>query len=153
IRIQASGGLSQADIDKMVKDAESHAEDDKKKRELVEAKNQAEGLIHTTERTIKESGDKIPAGDKQAVETAIAALKEVTGGEDLDAIRAKTEALAQVSMKIGEAMYKQQGAPGGDAGPQADAGAGQAGASGAGDEKVVDADFEEVDENKKRGQG
>ena len=156
IRIQASGGLSQADIDKMVKDAESHAEDDKKKRELVEARNQAEGLIHTTERTLKESGDKVPAGDKQAVEQAIAALKGVTASEDVGDIRSKTEALAQVSMKIGEAMYKQQGAPGGETGPQADAGAGagQGGASsGAGDEKVVDADFEEVDENKKRGSG
>jgi molecular chaperone DnaK len=155
IRIQASGGLSQADIDKMVKDAESHAEDDKKRRELVEARNQAEGLIHTTERTLKESGDKIPAGDKQAVEQAIVALKGVTAGEDVGEIRAKTEALAQVSMKIGEAMYKQQGAPEGEAGPQADAGAGasQGGSSGAGDEKVVDADFEEVDENKKRGSG
>jgi molecular chaperone DnaK len=154
IRIQASGGLSQADIDKMVKDAESHAEDDKKRRELVEAKNQAEGLIHTTERTLKESGDKVPAGDKQAVEAAIAALKGVTAGEDVGEIRSKTEALAQVSMKIGEAMYKQQGAPGGEAEPQADTGASHGGASpGAGDEKVVDADFEEVDENKKRGAG
>jgi molecular chaperone DnaK len=152
IRIQASGGLSQSDIDKMVKDAESHAEDDKKRRELVEARNQAEGLIHTTERTLKESGDKIPAGDKQAVEQAIAALKGATAGEDLGEIRSKTEALGQVSMKIGEAMYKQQGAPGAEAGPQAEAGAGQGGAS-AGDEKVVDADFEEVDENKKRGSG
>jgi molecular chaperone DnaK len=154
IRIQASGGLSQADIDKMVKDAESHAEDDKKRRELVEARNQAEGLIHTTERTLKESGEKIPAGDKQAVEQAIAALKGATSGEDVGEIRSKTEALAQVSMKIGEAMYKQQGAPGGEAGPQAQPGTGQGGAStGAGDEKVVDADFEEVDENKKRGSG
>ena len=153
IRIQASGGLNQADIDKMVKDAEAHAEDDKKRRELVEAKNQAEGLIHTTERTLKEAGDKIPAGDKQAVEQAITALKGVTGGEDLDDIRAKTEALAQASMKIGEAMYKQQGAPGGEAGPQADAGTSQSSSSGAGDEKVVDADFEEVDDNKKRGSG
>jgi molecular chaperone DnaK len=153
IRIQASGGLSQADIDKMVKDAESHAEDDKKRRELVEARNQAEGLVHTTERTLKESGDKIPAGDKQAVEQAIAALKGATAGEDVGEIRSKTEALAQVSMKIGEAMYKQQGAPGGEAGPQAEAGASQGSSSGAGDEKVVDADFEEVDENKKRGSG
>jgi molecular chaperone DnaK len=153
IRIQASGGLNQADIDKMVKDAEAHAEDDKKRRELVEAKNQAEGLIHTTERTLKEAGDKIPAGDKQAVEQAITALKGVTGGEDLDDIRAKTETLAQASMKIGEAMYKQQGAPGGEAGPQADAGTSQSSSSGAGDEKVVDADFEEVDDNKKRGSG
>src|SRR6185503_5607906 len=151
IRIQASGGLNQADIDKMVKDAESHAEDDKKRRELVEARNQAEGLIHTTERTLKESGDKIPAGDKQNVEQAIAALKSATSGEDVGEIRSKTEALAQASMKIGEAMYKQQGAPGAEAGPQAETGASQGTSSGAGDEKVVDADFEEVDENKKRG--
>src|SRR5689334_5564968 len=151
IRIQASGGLSQADIDKMVKDAESHAEDDKKRRELVEARNQAEGLIHTTERTLKESGDKIPAGDKQAVESAIAALKGATSGEDVGEIKAKTEALAQVSMKLGEALYKAQQAE--------QAGAGDAGASpggsthGAapGNDKVVDADFEEVDDQKKRG--
>ena len=149
IRIQASGGLSAADIDKMVKDAESHADDDKKKRELVEAKNQAEGLIHTTERTLSEAGDKVPAADKQAVEQAIAALKAVTGSEDPAEIKAKTEALAQVSMKLGEAMYKAQAAQG-EAGPQAEAGA-PGGAAGAGDEKVVDADFEEVDENKKRG--
>jgi molecular chaperone DnaK len=152
IRIQASGGLSQGDIDKMVKDAESHAEDDKKRRELVEAKNQAEGLVHTTERTLKEAGDKVPASDKQAVEQAIAALKSVSGGDDVGEIKSKTEALAQISMKIGEAMYKQQGAPG-EGGPQADAGASQGGASGGSDEKVVDADFEEVDDNKKRGAG
>jgi molecular chaperone DnaK len=150
IRIQASGGLSQADIDKMVKDAEAHAEEDKRRRDLVEAKNQAEGLVHTTERTLKEAGDKVPAGDRQAVEQAIAALKSVTGGDDAGEIRAKTEALAQASMKIGEAMYKQ--------GPQAgagepDAAAAQGGSSGASDEKVVDADFEEVDDNKKRGAG
>ncbi|HVA15552.1 MAG TPA: Hsp70 family protein, partial [Stellaceae bacterium] len=153
IRIQASGGLSQADIDKMVKDAESHAEDDKKRRELVEAKNQAEGLIHTTERTLSEAGDKVPANDRQAVEQAIAALKAVTGSEDPAEIKAKTEALAQVSMKIGEAMYKTQG-PQGEAGPQAGPAAGApGGAAGAGDEKVVDADFEEVDDSKKRGAG
>src|SRR6202034_2533102 len=120
IRIQASGGLSQSDIDKMVKDAESHAEDDKKRRELVEAKNQAEGLIHTTERTLKENGDKLPAGDRQAVEAAIAELKSVSGGEDAGQIRSKTEALAQVAMKLGEAVYKSQqaggNAPGGEDG-------------------------------------
>jgi molecular chaperone DnaK len=143
IRIQASGGLSQGDIEKMVKDAEAHAEEDKKRRELVEAKNQAEGLVHTTEKTLKEGGDKIPAGDRQAVEAAIAALKAVTGGDDIGQIRAKTEALAQASMKIGEAMYKAaQGAPGGGGGTGA-----------AGSEKVVDADFEEVDDQKKRGAG
>ncbi len=150
IRIQASGGLSQSDIEKMVQDAESHADEDKKRRELIEAKNQAEGLIHTTERTLKEAGDKVPAGERQAVEQAIAALKGVTGGDDAGEIKAKTEALAQVSMKIGEAMYKAQAAPGGEAGPQPGAQAGAGAASG--DDKVVDADFEEVDD-KKRGSG
>jgi molecular chaperone DnaK len=153
IRIQASGGLSQGDIEKMVKDAEAHADEDKKLRELVEARNQAEALVHTTERTLKEAGDKIPAAERNAVEQAIAALKGVTGGEDVGEIKAKTEALAQVSMKIGEAMYKAQSAPGADAGPQAggpQAGAG--GSSGGGSDKVVDADFEEVDD-KKRGSG
>jgi molecular chaperone DnaK len=151
IRIQASGGLAQSDIEKMVKDAESHAEEDKKRRELVEAKNQAEGLIHTTERTLNEAGDKVPAGERQAVEQAIAALKAVTSGEDLGEIKSKTEALAQISMKIGEAMYKAQGGPGGDAGPQPGGSQQQGGQ--AGGEKVVDADFEEVDDNKKRGSG
>ena len=150
IRIQASGGLSQSDIDKMVKDAEAHADEDKKQRELVEARNQAEGLIHTTERTLKEAGDKVAANERQAVEQAIAALKSVTGGEDVGEIKSKTEALAQVSMKIGEAMYK-QAAPGADAGPQAGGPqAGGGGAAGGGNDKVVDADFEEVDD-KKRG--
>ena len=109
IRIQASGGLTKDDIEKMVKDAEAHADEDRKRRELVEAKNQAEALIHTTERTLTEAGDKVPANERQAVEQAIAALKAVTGGDDPGAIKAKTEALAQVSMKIGEAMYKAQG--------------------------------------------
>jgi molecular chaperone DnaK len=153
IRIQASGGLSDTDIDKMVKDAEAHAEEDKKRRELVEARNHAEALVHTTERTLKESGDKIPAGEREAVEAAVRDLKSVSGGEDVGQIQAKTEALAQVSMKLGEAMYKAQ-----QTGPTGDAGGGQAGPGGGGaaggDDKVVDADFEEVDErNKKRGAG
>jgi molecular chaperone DnaK len=156
IRIQASGGLSDADIDKMVKDAEAHAEEDKKRRELVEAKNQADGLIHTAERSLTEAGDKVPAEEKTAVEQAVQALKDVVGGEDLDAIKSKTEALAQASMKIGEALYRAQQA-GGDPGAAA-AGAGEhpaAGPQGGGahDDKVVDADFEEVDEQKKRGSG
>jgi molecular chaperone DnaK len=147
IRIQASGGLSDADIDKMVKDAEAHAEEDKKRRELVEVKNQAEALIHSTERTLKEAGDKVPAGEKQSVEAAVAALRTAIGGDEVGEIRSKTEALAQVSMRIGEAMYKaQQGA---QAGGEPSGGAGPGGA--AGDEKVVDADFEEVDDQKKRG--
>jgi molecular chaperone DnaK len=146
IRIQASGGLSDVDIEKMVKDAEAHAEEDKKRRELVEVRNQAEALVHSTERTLKESGDKVPAGERQSVEAAIAALKTATSGEDAAEIRAKTEALAQVSMRIGEAMYKAQqgGQPGGE-----QPGGGPTG--GAGSEKVVDADFEEVDDQKKRG--
>jgi len=149
IRIQASGGLSDTDIEKMVKDAEAHAEDDKKRRELVEARNQAEALIHTTERTLKDGGDKVPAAERQAVEAAISALKGVSGGDDVGEIRSKTEALAQVSMRIGEAMYKAQQAGGGpEAGPQPGAGTGAE--SQAGGDKVVDADFEEVDE-KKRG--
>lgn len=146
IRIQASGGLSDADIDKMVKDAEANAEADKKKKELVEAKNQAEGLIHTTEKTLKENGDKISAADKTAIEDAVKALKTGVEAEDLAVIKEKTEALMQASLKLGEAMYKQQAeAAGAQGAAGADAGA-DAGASGQqnGDEKVVDADFEEV---------
>ena len=148
IRIQASGGLSDADIQKMVKDAEAHAADDKKRRELVDARNHADALIHTTERTIKENGDKIPAGDKTAAEAAVAELKTAMEGDDLDALKAKTEALAQVSMKLGEAMYKagQGEAPGAGAGA---AGAGAAGAA-PNEPGVVDADFEEVDDDKKK---
>jgi molecular chaperone DnaK len=149
IRIQASGGLSDADIQKMVKDAEAHAEEDRKRRELIDARNQADGLIHTTERSIKDGGDKVPAGEKEAAERAMADLKSVMEGDDLAAIKAKTDALAQASMKIGEAMYK---AGAGDAAGAAGAGAGAAGA-GAGHQAepgVVDADFEEVDDDKKK---
>jgi len=157
IRIQASGGLSDADIERMVKDAEAHAAEDKRKKEMVEAKNQAESLIHTTERTLTEGGDKVSPGDREAVESAIRSLREVTSGEDVDAIKARTETLGQAAMKLGEAMYKaQQASGGGDAaggpgaaGPTGGAGPG-AGAQGkAGDDKVVDADFEEVDDQKK----
>jgi len=154
IRIQASGGLSKDDISKMVKDAEAHAEEDKKRREQVEAKNQAEALIHTSEKTLKENGDKLPADAKQAIEAAVADLKGVIGGGDLGQIRSKTEALAQASMKAGEALYKAQTPPpGGAPGPDAQGGGAQGPGSqaGGGSEKVVDADFEEVDEKKKRG--
>ncbi|HEX4113949.1 MAG TPA: molecular chaperone DnaK [Stellaceae bacterium] len=156
IRIQASGGLSDADIDKMVKDAESHAEDDKKKKELVEARNHADSLIHSTEKSLGEMGDKVPALDKQGIEAAIAELRSVIAGDDVNAIRSRTEVLAQAAMKMGEALYKAQSAPGAEA-PQPEAqaqpGAAAGGASDAGDDKVVDADFEEVDEQKKRGAG
>jgi molecular chaperone DnaK len=157
IRIQASGGLSEADIDKMVKDAEAHAAEDKKLRELVEAKNQADALIHTTERTLQEAGDKVPASDREPAQSAIQALKDVLGGEDVEQIKSKTEALAQVAMKLGEAMYKAQQSAGGDAGgpqggPGAHGGPGAGGPGGGpGGDKVVDADFEEVDDQKKRG--
>jgi len=155
IRIQASGGLNDDEVERMVKDAESHAEEDKTRRALVEAKNQAEALIHTTEKTLSESGDKIAPADKTAAEEAVAALKTAAEGEDADEIRAKTEVLVQVSMKLGEALYK-------DAADAAEGGAGDAesGDDGAddksadeteqtSDDEVVDADFEEVDDDKK----
>ncbi len=144
IRIQASGGLADEDIDRMVREAEEHASEDKKRRELVEAHNHAEAAIHTAERSIAEAGDKVSAADKEAVEAAIQELKSVKDGEDVEAIQQKTTALAEASMKMGEALYKaaqEEGAaqsPGesADSGPQADEG-------------VVDADFEEVDDDKK----
>jgi molecular chaperone DnaK len=155
IRIQASGGLSEGDIDNMVKDAEAHAAEDKKRRELVEAKNQADALIHTTERSLGEAGDKVPPGDRDAVQSAIQALKDALGSEDVEQIKSKTEALAQVAMKLGEAMYKAQQAAGGEAGggPQGGAGTGAGGGGAGHGDKVVDADFEEVDDQKKRGSG
>ena len=146
IRIQASGGLSDADIDRMVKEAESHAEEDKKRRELVEVRNQAEALVHSTEKMLSDFGDKVSAEDKSAVEAAAAEVKTAAEGEDVDAIKQKLDALAQASMKLGEAMYQSSQAEGGDEGPSADAG-GSAGA----DDNVVDVDFEEVkdDDDKK----
>ena len=143
IRIQASGGLSDADIEKMVKDAEANAEADKKKKELVEAKNQAEGLIHTTEKTLKENPDKISSADKSAIEAAIADLKTVLEGEDAEAIKTKSDALMQASLKLGEAMYKAQGAEAA-AGATAGAEQGAPEAETKKDDNVVDADFEEV---------
>ena len=142
IRIQASGGLSDADIEKMVKDAEANAQADKQKKELVEAKNQAEGLIHATEKTLKENGDKISAAEKEAIENAMNALKTAAEGDDLNSIKEKTEALMQASLKLGEAMYKQAAPEAGATGAQgAEAGAQTQESK---DEKVVDADFEEV---------
>ncbi|MEJ2518335.1 MAG: molecular chaperone DnaK [Methyloceanibacter sp.] len=145
IRIQASGGLSDADIDRMVKEAESHAEEDKKRRELVEVRNQAEALIHSTEKMLADFGDKVSAEDKSAVEAAAAEVKAAAEGEDVEAIKQKLEALAQASMKLGEAMYQSGEAEGAAEGPSADdAGSGA-------DENVVDVDFEEVkdDDDKK----
>jgi molecular chaperone DnaK len=147
IRIQASGGLSEADIERMVKDAEAHAEEDKKRKAQVEAKNQAEALIHTTERALAEHGSKVGETERRAIENAMADLKEAIKGDDADAIRAKTNTLAQASMKLGEAMYAQaQQGPG----PGPGDGAAPDGSSGGGaKEDVVDAEFTEVDDDKK----
>jgi molecular chaperone DnaK len=146
IRIQASGGLSEADIQKMVKDAEAHAADDKKRRALAEAKNQADALVHTTEKSLKEYGEKIAAADRTAIENAISDLKEAAKGDDPEAIQAKTQTLAQVSMKLGEAMYQAQQAGSGQPGPGDGSPGGDAGAK---KEDVVDAEFTEVDDDKK----
>jgi molecular chaperone DnaK len=151
IRIQASGGLSDADIQRMVKEAESHAADDKKRREKVELHNQADGLIYQTEKHLKEHGDKVPASEKTAIETAIADLKGVMEGDDVDAIKSKIEALNQASMKLGEAIYKaqQEAASAGGAAP---GGSGPTDAPGRAspDEGVVDAEFEEVKDDDKK---
>ena len=138
IRIQASGGLSDADIDRMVKDAEANAEADKKRRELVEVKNQGESLIHATEKSVTEYGDKVPASDKGAIETAIAALKTALEGDDVETIKARTTDLMQASMKLGEAMYAANQAAGPDAGAEA--------AASEKKDDVIDADFQEVDD-------
>ena len=141
IRIQASGGLSDADIEKMVKDAEANAEADKKKKELVEAKNQGESLVHSTEKTLKEHGDKVSAAEKTQIEDAVKALKTSLEAEDLSSIKEKTEALMQVSLKLGEAMYKAQAEAAQASGATQGA---ETNAEQPKDEKVVDADFEEV---------
>jgi molecular chaperone DnaK len=141
IKIQASGGLSDADIDQMVKDAEQFAEEDKKRREAAEAKNNAESLIHTTERQIAEHGDKIDAGLKSEIEAAIAEAKTAVEGGDSAAMTEKAQALAQVAMKLGQAIYeKEQQAA---ASPAADADEKKA------DDDVVDAEFSEVEDDKK----
>jgi molecular chaperone DnaK len=144
IRIQASGGLSEADIEKMVKDAELHAEEDKKRKAAVEAKNHAEALVHSTEKALSEHGSKVGEDDRRAIENALADLKEALKGTDADAIAAKTNALAQASMKLGEAMYKAQ-QEGGSGGSDA-----SGGAAGAKKDDVVDAEFTEVDDDKKK---
>src|SRR5271170_3714821 len=141
IRIQASGGLNDSEIDKMVKDAESHAADDKLKRELVEARNQAEALIHASEKALGEHGAKIDTAERTNIENAMAALKEAVKTDDVDDIQAKTQALAQASMKLGEAMYKAQA---GQDGGEAEGGSKP-------DDNVVDAEFSEVEDDKKKG--
>jgi len=153
IRIQASGGLSDADIEGMVKDAEANADADKERKELVEAKNQGEALVHSAEKNLEEHGDKVGEDDKKAIETAMADLKAVLEGEDASEIAAKSEVLTQASMKLGEQIYKATQEAGEAAGnesevEQADAAAKSAEAEDGDD--VVDVDFEEVDENDKK---
>ncbi len=139
IQIQASGGLSDQDIEKMVKDAEENAEADKKARELVEARNQGESLLHSTEKQLKEHGDKISATEKSAIEEGLEALKSSLQGEDAEDIKAKTDALVQSAMKLGEAMYKDM--------QEKSAASGDSSATEKEDDsKIMDADFEEVDD-------
>jgi molecular chaperone DnaK len=150
IRIQASGGLNDADIDRMVKEAEANAEADKKRREFVEAKNQAESLIHQVERNLQEHGDKVGAAEKGEAEAAIAAARSALESNDQDALKQASDRLSQAAMKIGEAMYKAQAQEAGAAGGGGEAPGAGPSASAQPDEKVVDAEFEEVDEKKKR---
>jgi molecular chaperone DnaK len=139
IRIQASGGLTESEIDKMVRDAETHAEDDKRRRAMVDARVEAERQVHSAEKALQDFGSKVSDADRSAIEAAIAEVRTALEGEDSEAIAKASAALAQVSMKLGEAMYQQQGGAGGDDGPQAP-----------GAEDVVDAEFEEVDEDDRK---
>jgi len=138
IRIQASGGLSDDDIDNMVKDAEAHAAEDKERRAVVEAKNQGEALVHSTEKSLSDYGDKVSEADKSAIEAAVAALKTALEGDDVEAIKERSTELAQAGMKLGEAMYQES---------QASAEGGEEDSGGAKDEDVVDVDFEEVEDD------
>ncbi len=143
IRIQASGGLSDEDIERMVQEAELHAEEDKKRRALVEARNAGEQLLHSTEKTLKELGDKVADADKSTIEAAMADLKSALEGENIEDITQKSNALSQAAMKLGEQLYKE-----GDAAPGANGAAGSG--STAGDDNVVDADFEDVEDDDKK---
>ncbi|MGB0852406.1 MAG: molecular chaperone DnaK [Pikeienuella sp.] len=152
ITIQASGGLSEDDIDKMVKEAEENAEADKNRKESVEAKNHAESLVHSTEKSLAEHGDKVDDETKSAIETGIAELKEALEGDDAEAIKAKTQALTETAMKLGEAIYKQTMEEAEAAAAEAPEGGDDAAADAAArkaDDDVVDADFEEVKDDKK----
>jgi molecular chaperone DnaK len=137
IKIQASGGLSDSDIERMVKDAEANAEADKKRREMVEARNHAEAMVHQVEKNLAEHGDKLPAADKSDAESAIKAVRSAMDGTDPDALKSATDRLSQAAMKIGEHMYKAQAAS-------------QPGGAAPGGENVVDAEFEDLDDTKKK---
>src|SRR5690606_17642338 len=146
IRIQASGGLSDNDIEQMVQDAEKFAEEDKKRRESAETKNNADSLVHATEKQLEEHGDKIEAGLKGEIEAALAETKTAIEGGDVEAIKAKAQALTDLAMKMGQQIYEKDqaaaAAPGGEGGDTSESGS-------AGDEEVVDAEFSEVDEDNK----
>ncbi len=151
IRIQASGGLDEKEIERMVQEAEENAEEDKKRKQQIEARNQADSLIYSTEKSLQEYGDKIEAGDRAAIEQAVSELREVLDSDDAEVVKTKTDALAQASMKLGEAMYSSAqaeteaaGQDGGDPGGAGDT------EQAAKDDDVVDADFEEVDDDKKK---
>jgi molecular chaperone DnaK len=139
IRIQANGGLSDSDIERMVKEAEANAAEDKKRKELVEAKNHADALIHTTEKALAEHGDKVTADEKGAIESAVADLKSALEGDDAESITAKTSTLMQASMKLGEALYQAQQGAGAETSEAPAAN---------NDDGVVDAEFEEVKDDK-----
>jgi molecular chaperone DnaK len=143
IRIQASGGLNEADIEQMVQDAEKFAEEDKKRREQAEARNNADSLVHATEQQLSEHGDKIDADLKSEVEAAIAETRTALEGDDVEAIKTKSEALTQAAMKMGQTIYEKEQAAA--ASPEADGG----GDASSADEEVVDAEFSEVDEDNK----
>ena len=147
IRIQASGGLTENDIKRMTEEADRFKEDDKKKRELVEVRNGADALIHSTEKSMKELADKVSAADKSTIEAAIADLKAAMNADNVEEVKAKTTALAQASLKLGEAVYGSQAGGGGGGGEDPGASSGQTGGSG---DNVVDADFEEVKDDKKK---
>jgi molecular chaperone DnaK len=146
IRIQASGGLNEADIEQMVRDAEKFAEEDKKRRANAEAKNNAESLVHTTERQLADNGDKVDPALKSEIEAKVAEVKAAIESEDGDAMQAKSQELAQVAMKLGQAIYEKQQAEGGASDAATDGAA--AGSEGGSEEEVVDAEFSEVDDNK-----
>jgi molecular chaperone DnaK len=147
IRIQAKSGLSDADIEKMVRDAEQNADADRQRRAAVEARNSLDALVHSAEKTLREDGEKVAGPEKADVESAVAHARSVMDGGDVDAINAAAERLSQAAMKMGEALYRaQQSAPQPEASPQGQAQPGP-------NEKVVDAEFEEVDPKKKKPQG
>ena len=147
IKITASSGLSKDEINRLIREAETHADEDKKKKELVEARNHADALIYSTEKSLKDLGEKVDAETRRKVEDAIGPLKQAMEGEDSGEIRRLSDELTQASHKLAEAMYQQAsaGAGGGEGGPQP----GPGGQAGAADDDVVDADFEEVKDDKK----